>query len=354
MNNSFKNLSDKLLNWYDKNARDLPWRKTREPYHVWLSEIILQQTTVDQGLPYYIRFIRRFPGIKDLSKAEPDEVLKLWEGLGYYSRARNLHETAKHIVKDLSGEFPNNYKELLTLKGVGPYTAAAISSFCFDESQAVVDGNVIRFLSRLFGIEGDVKSTSVKNSIRSLAQSLIAESIPARFNQAIMEFGALACTPKKPQCSSCIFKKDCTAFKTKKVDALPFKPRKIKKRDRYFFYAILLDPEGYTLVRKRTKKDIWQGLYEFPLLEFDTLPEAVPSAEAFGFSDEIESAVFSDTIKHVLSHQRILARFIHFHTALPLIKNHDEYIHLKLDQISAYPFPRLIDLHLSDLSITLF
>lgn len=354
MKNNFKDVSNKLLDWYDKNARDLPWRKTRDPYRIWLSEIMLQQTTVEQGLPYYKRFLRNFPSIKELSKAQADEVLKLWEGLGYYSRARNLHETAKHIVENLSGQFPNNYNELLKLKGVGPYTAAAISSFCFDEAQAVMDGNVIRFISRLYGIKGDVKTSNVKKTIHSIAQKLISESVPAIFNQAVMEFGALACTPKNPLCSSCAFKTGCTAFKTNRVTELPFKSKKNKKRDRYFFYGIFVDPDGHTFIRKRTKKDIWQGLYEFPLVEFDEQPEGIPSANAFGFNEPVENVVFSDTIKHILSHQRIFARFLYFYTSKPLVPVPDDYITLKINQLEVYPFPRLIDLHLSDLSITLF
>ncbi len=354
MKNSFKALSEKLLDWYDKNARDLPWRKTRDPYRIWLSEIMLQQTTVEQGLPYYERFLKRFPRLNDLSDASPDDVLKLWEGLGYYSRARNLHITAQQIVEKLSGKFPDNYNGLLALKGVGPYTAAAISSFCFDEPRAVIDGNVIRFLSRLYGIEGDAQSSEVKKTIHSLAQKLISESVPAVFNQAIMEFGALKCTPKIPQCSSCIFKTDCIALKTNKVDVLPFKPRKIKKRDRYFFYGVFLDPEGRTLIRKRTNKDIWLGLYDFPLVEYDVPPGIIPGPEVFGFDYGITSSFFSDTIKHVLSHQRIFARFIRFKTSHELVSAPGEYILIPLKQINEYPLPRLIALHLNDLSITLF
>ncbi|WP_416446198.1 A/G-specific adenine glycosylase [Leeuwenhoekiella sp. A16] len=259
--------SKKLISWYIDNQRELPWRLTNDPYRIWLSEIILQQTRVDQGMPYYFAFINAFPDVFSLASADEDEVLKLWQGLGYYSRARNLHTTAKMVAFDLQGIFPNNYKDLLKLKGVGDYTASAIASICFNEPAAVVDGNVYRVLSRVFGIKTPIDTTIGKREFKELAQHLIDQDDPATFNQAIMEFGAIQCKPKNPYCLHCPFNDSCVALRENKIDRLPVKQGKIKVRDRHFNYLVYITDDGKTILNQRDAKGIWGGLYEFPLIE---------------------------------------------------------------------------------------
>ncbi|MBL4704506.1 MAG: A/G-specific adenine glycosylase, partial [Flavobacteriales bacterium] len=260
------NFNSKIISWYTVHKRDLPWRKTKNPYKIWLSEIILQQTRIDQGTSYYLKFEAHYPTINDLANASEDEVLKDWQGLGYYSRARNLHGTAKHIVNELGGEFPNTYQEILKLKGVGDYTASAIASFCFGESEAVVDGNVYRVLSRYFGIETPIDSGKGKKEFKQLANQLICTENPSTFNQGIMEFGALQCKPKSPDCSQCPFQSSCVAYAKDKVGLLPIKEKKLKQRNRFFDYFLFLDNQQ-TILQQRTQKDIWQQLYEFPMIE---------------------------------------------------------------------------------------
>ena len=259
--------SNSLIHWYLKNKRDLPWRNTHNPYNIWLSEIMLQQTRVAQGLPYYLDFISTFPTVFDLANAPEEKVLKHWQGLGYYSRARNLHYTAQYVAFELKGEFPNNYKELIKLKGIGEYTAAAIASFSFNEVVPVVDGNVFRVLSRYFDIETDISLASAKKEFSDLALELMSKKEPATFNQAIMEFGALQCVPKNPDCQNCIFNSSCAALQKKKVQALPVKLKKIKISYRFFNYLVFEDDKLKTLIQKRDQKGIWQNLYEFPLIE---------------------------------------------------------------------------------------
>ncbi len=233
--------SNTLINWYLQNKRELPWRNTKNPYYIWLSEIILQQTRVAQGLPYYLNFITTFPTVKALANTSEEEVLKLWQGLGYYSRARNLHATAKHISAELNGIFPNNYADLLKLKGVGEYTAAAIASFSYNEDIAVVDGNVFRVLSRFFGVESDISDNKTRKEFQSLANSILPKGKASDFNQAIMEFGAIQCVPKSPNCSDCIFNTNCYALQKNKVGELPVKTKKIKIKNRFLNYIIVKD-----------------------------------------------------------------------------------------------------------------
>ncbi len=265
------NFHNILIKWYLQNKRDLPWRKTVDPYQIWLSEIMLQQTRVVQGMPYFFSFIKEFPTVKDLADAREEKVLKLWQGLGYYSRARNLHKTAQYISNDLNGIFPDSYKELLKLKGVGEYTAAAIASFSYNEPVPVVDGNVFRVLARYFDIESDIAVPATKKEFAALAQELMPKDNPALFNQAIMEFGALQCVPKSPECSVCVFNESCAALQKGKVNMLPVKSKKLKVTNRYFNYLILEDVLGNTLIQKRTQKGIWHNLYEFPLLETESI-----------------------------------------------------------------------------------
>ena len=303
--------AQEIIRWYQKHQRDLPWRKTSDPYYIWLSEIILQQTRVKQGLPYYLNFVEQYPNIEDLAQASEDEVLRLWQGLGYYSRGRNLHYTAKYIVQELNGKFPDDYKSLLKLKGVGKYTAAAIASFAFGEQVAVVDGNVYRVLARYFGVEKDIATTEAAKVFANLAQELIPENDPGTYNQAVMEFGALQCTPKKPDCLFCPIQANCVAFHQGKQSLLPIKNPKIKVKKRYFHYLIL-SKTNQLYLRKRSNEDIWGGLYDFLLLEEKQLLDFEVLLEKSGllnFQTQILLKQESETYKHTLTHQKIQAKF---------------------------------------------
>ncbi|MDO4757900.1 MAG: A/G-specific adenine glycosylase, partial [Rikenellaceae bacterium] len=259
-------IAERLIAWYEAHGRTLPWRTTREAYCIWLSEVILQQTRVEQGMAYYLRFTERFPTVYDLAAASEDEVLKLWQGLGYYSRARNLHAAAKQVVEEFGGSFPDTVEALRTLRGVGDYTAAAIASIAFDRPAAVVDGNVYRVLARLFDLETAIDTTEGKRTFAALAEELLERQRPATYNQAIMDFGALVCTPQSPSCTDCPLRDLCQALAAKSVASRPVKQGRTKIRDRYFSYLHLTDG-SHTLLHRRTAGDIWQGLYEFPLIE---------------------------------------------------------------------------------------
>ena len=307
--------TNSLQQWYLQNKRDLPWRKTVDPYAIWLSEIMLQQTRVAQGTPYFLSFIRAFPSVFDLAKANEEQVLKLWQGLGYYSRARNLHKTAQYVAHELSGIFPDNYNDLLKLKGVGEYTAAAIASFSYNEVVPVVDGNVFRVLSRYFNIETDIAAASAKKEFAALAFELMPKDNPALFNQAIMEFGALQCVPKSPNCGICIFNSSCAALQKKKVELLPVKSKKLKVRNRFFNYLVVSDDNDNTIIQKRTAKGIWHNLYEFPLIETDA-PEdfdfiAANIKDEFFKNNSITSIEDCNekNIIHKLSHQHLHIKF---------------------------------------------
>lgn len=307
--------SKTLISWYLQNKRDLPWRKTANPYHIWLSEIMLQQTRVAQGLPYFLSFTTSFPTIFDLANADEEQVLKLWQGLGYYSRARNLHATAKYIASDLHGIFPDSFSGLLKLKGVGEYTAAAIASFSYNEVVPVVDGNVFRVLSRFFNIETDIASSGAKKEFTALANELIPKDNPAIFNQAIMEFGALQCVPKNPDCGICVLNSGCLALKYNKVGELPVKLKKTKVRNRYFNYIVFSDAIQNLIIRKRVEKGIWHNLYEFPLIEtdgevdFDSISKLIN--DKYGQKNAILSIkpLNKSKILHKLSHQHLFVDF---------------------------------------------
>ena len=307
--------SKTLISWYLQNKRDLPWRKTANPYHIWLSEIMLQQTRVAQGLPYFLSFTTSFPTIFDLANADEEQVLKLWQGLGYYSRARNLHATAKYIASDLHGIFPDSFSGLLKLKGVGEYTAAAIASFSYNEVVPVVDGNVFRVLSRVFNIETDIASSGAKKEFTALANELIPKDNPAIFNQAIMEFGALQCVPKNPDCGICVLNSGCLALKYNKVGELPVKLKKTKVRNRYFNYIVFSDAIQNLIIRKRVEKGIWHNLYEFPLIEtdgevdFDSISKLIN--DKYGNKNAILSIkpLNKSKILHKLSHQHLFVDF---------------------------------------------
>ncbi len=306
--------SKTLIQWYLQNDRDLPWRKTKNPYFIWLSEIILQQTRVAQGMPYYLTFVREFPTIFDLAEASETEVLKLWQGLGYYSRARNLHFAAKQVVNEFGGTFPDSYDTILQLKGVGDYTASAISSICFHEPHAVVDGNVYRVLARYFNINTPINSTKGIKEFKALAQELIDINQPGTFNQAIMEFGALHCRPQNPFCNDCPLSNSCLALKHNTIKERPVKEKKLKIKKRYFNYLVLIDGNGNTILRKRKGKGIWQGLFEFPLIESGGLIDAQTLKKEDGyqllFSKRSDLTLYNEKeIVHKLSHQHLYTRF---------------------------------------------
>lgn len=304
---------NKLISWYLQNKRELPWRETKNPYAIWLSEIILQQTRVAQGMPYYNAFLTQYPTVFDLANAPEDDVMRLWQGLGYYSRARNLHASAKIVATTYNGDFPNTYIELLQLKGVGEYTAAAIASIAFDEVVPVVDGNVFRVLSRVFGITSDISTNTTKKEFQQLAQTLIPKDNPATFNQAIMDFGATQCTPKGTDCSPCPFINDCVAYQTNKVDVLPIKLAKVKIKKRYLDFLIFLDKNNNTLIQQRTKKDIWQQLYQFPVIDrleahtIDIISEMKLLFPAQSYTKATQ--LNSEIIIHQLSHQKLHVNF---------------------------------------------
>ena len=312
-----------LEQWYEVHKRDLPWRHTRDPYSIWLSEIILQQTRVAQGKPYYERFLAAYPTVADMARADERELLRLWQGLGYYSRARNLHQTARYVTVQLEGKFPSTFNDLLKMKGVGTYTAAAIASFAFDERVSVVDGNVYRVLARVFGIKEDITTTTAKKTFASLAMQLIqSASNPATYNQAIMEFGAIQCTPVSPDCLLCPLQQECFAYQTGQQHRLPVKSKKAPVRERYFIYLVFRQ-NGKLALRERTDRDIWQNLHDFYLIETEPdsspttnserslilldnliLPESVQSIAEKG-----HLSVLPTSVTQLLSHQRICAQF---------------------------------------------
>ncbi|WP_343330962.1 A/G-specific adenine glycosylase [Polaribacter staleyi] len=303
-----------LIYWYLQNNRDLPWRKSKNPYFIWLSEIMLQQTRVAQGLSYYLKFTDTFPTVFDLAKADESTVLKMWQGLGYYSRARNLHFSAKQIANELNGEFPSTYKEIIKLKGIGDYTASAIASICFNEPTAVVDGNVYRVLSRYNGIKTPINSSAGIKEFKALAQTLIDESQPGTYNQAIMDFGALHCKPQNPLCDSCPFSGSCMALEKKLTNELPVKEKKIKVRKRYFNFLVIKTDDNKTILSERKGKGIWQGLFQFPLIESNkniNKNELVSSEEFIDlFPAETTISLFNKKeIVHKLSHQHLYTQF---------------------------------------------
>ncbi|MBA3665878.1 MAG: A/G-specific adenine glycosylase [Bacteroidetes bacterium] len=338
-----------LKKWYGVNKRDLPWRNETDAYRIWLSEIILQQTQVAQGLAYYRKFITNYPTIRHLAKASEDKVLKDWQGLGYYSRARNLHATARHIASNYKGVFPEIYKDIKALKGVGDYTAAAIASFAFNQPHAVVDGNVYRVLSRVFGIETPMDSGKGKKQFQELASELLDRKDPATHNQAIMEFGSQWCRPLNPDCEHCIFNSKCFAFKNELTASLPVKEKKTKIRARYFNYLVIIDKKQNVMINRRSEGDIWQGLYEFALLETEKEITGRALLKHPGFhkhtGKKAEIIYTSNGYKHVLSHQHLFAKFYVIKTNTVFKKS----IHaLSLKNLEKPAFPRLIEKFLND------
>ena len=334
--------SKTLIQWYLQHKRDLPWRNDTNPYTIWLSEIMLQQTRVAQGLPYFSRFTETFPTVFDLANADEEEVLKLWQGLGYYSRARNLHKTAKQIAFELNGEFPKTYSELLHLKGVGEYTAAAIASFAYNENVPVVDGNVFRVLSRYFDVETDIVSAGAKKEFTQLATELLPKEEANLFNQAIMEFGALQCVPKNPDCGICVFNDSCLALLKKKVAQLPVKLKKTKVTKRYFNYLVFSDENSNTIISKRTQKGIWQNLYEFPLIENETVENDIVILNLIQNQIFIKNKILEiqlcnpKSIVHKLSHQHLSIKFWKVKVEGKLLNG------INCKSASEFPFPIVI------------
>jgi A/G-specific adenine glycosylase len=303
--------SQQLLKWYSSNQRPLPWRETNDPYLIWLSEILLQQTRVNQGLPYYHKFIDAFPDIQSLAAADEQTILRLWQGLGYYSRARNLHATAKTVVENHKAKMPDNYDALLKLKGIGKYTAAAIASFAFKEKVTVLDGNVYRVLARVFGIDKDILSAEGTNVFRETAEALLPAKNSHIYNQAVMEFGALHCTPSSPACGSCPLGGICFAKKHELQSTLPVKIKKLKRKNRYFNYLVFRQGKKI-FMRKRTEKDIWNGLFEFHLMEQKRIQSMDEILKRDPLLKKMRKAVLekeSPVYKHVLTHQTIFAKF---------------------------------------------
>jgi A/G-specific adenine glycosylase len=346
-------ISNILTGWYKQNKRDLPWRNISDPYRIWISEIILQQTRVNQGMSYYLRFIERFPTVNILAEANEDDVLKYWQGLGYYTRARNLHKAAKQIVLDFAGVFPIQHSNLLKLAGIGDYTAAAICSFAYNQTYAVVDGNVYRVLSRVFGIETPIDTNSGKKEFALLAQNLISQSEPGLHNQAIMEFGALQCTPSSPDCMNCPLNSHCRAFELKIVSDLPLKSQKTKVTNRYFNY-LFIELQGNTFLQKRKAKDVWQNLYEFPLIETDHLLSPGELIENLDFKSllngisETDILKISNPMKHVLSHRVIYAQFISIKIS-NLSESFCHFNQISMSELDNYAVSRLMELFLEKL-----
>jgi A/G-specific adenine glycosylase len=364
INSFFRN---NLMHWHTSHLRPMPWKGERDPYKIWLSEIILQQTRVEQGLPYYEKFIAAYPTVSHLADAPQDEVLKNWEGLGYYSRARNMHATAKYIAGELAGRFPDTYAGIRDLKGVGDYTAAAIAAFAYDLPHAVLDGNVYRVLARFFGIRTSIDTPAAKNEFSALAATLLDTARPGAYNQAIMDFGAMHCTPRQPACATCPLQKHCVAFKTGQVSELPVKSKAAEKKDRFFAYAVFYHGD-HTWVRQRAGKDIWQNLYEFPLLELPVLPADTGTLPGLllnhcfpqGAPPGARVRGISRPYRQTLTHRIITAVFCEID--LPgktevadfqknILENYQRIEHVKLKKILA--LPRIIDWFWQEKDVTL-
>ncbi len=349
--------SDKLEAWYTDFGRTLPWRGIDDPYRIWLSEIILQQTRIEQGRDYYHRFVEAFPTVADLAAASEEQVLRLWQGLGYYSRARNLHAAARYIIDNCGGHFPNTYEGLLALKGVGRYTAAAIASFAYRLPYPVIDGNVYRFVSRLRGIATPIATDTAYSEFEALLLKLIDRRRPDRFNAAMMDFGSLQCRPA-PDCTACPFADECVALRTGRVDTLPVKTPKAKPTDRWFFYLDLRWQAGgqsHGIMRRRTGNDIWRGLWEFPLLETDHEP--TPDELASEIQHFVQKTFhlpeltfqLTPPIRHQLTHRTVHARFLQAELSdkPPLLPAYMQ--DATLAQMKKLPVPRLIDRYLQTL-----
>lgn len=348
-------ISSTFINWYLQKKRNLPWRDTHNPYKIWVSEVIMQQTRIAQGIGYYYRFLKSFPTVESLANAELEDVLKTWQGLGYYSRARNLHQGAKYVLQQYSGILPANFSQLLKIKGIGEYSASAIASFAFNLPYAVVDGNVNRVISRIYGIYEPINSSRGMKLIRGIALEILDTKQPGLNNQAIMEFGAIQCIFKNPDCTICPFNNECHAFNYDKISVLPIKIKKQKIRNRYFNYLVIENDQGIVL-HKRTEKDIWEGLYEFPLIETNdpvNIENLIQHFDWFSIFRNLPVIIRHQSLeyKHILSHQRINASFIH----ITMDKLPDNYfpqsVVIDKKDIEKYPVSKLIENYLTEIQL---
>jgi A/G-specific adenine glycosylase len=344
-------ITTRLLNWYEAHKRELPWREKTDAYSIWISEVILQQTRVAQGEDYFLRFMHRFPSVQALAGAEEEEVLKLWQGLGYYSRARNLHTAAKQIMSQFGGIFPTRYSDILSLRGVGAYTAAAISSIAFNEPHAVVDGNVNRVISRLFAVESSIHTSEGKKTIAGIAQSLIARESPGSYNQALMDFGSMVCTPTQPRCTDCVLRDYCAAYAVKRVNDFPVNNRKTSVKKRYFNYFHIVQGNS-TFLQKREASDIWRNMYEFPLIETPAATDFIDLEQTMAFRDLFHCATSLTfdhqlKLKHQLTHQVIITNF--YRVIVPgnyPFTTPFKAIRIDKEQLSDFPVSRLTDRYL--------
>jgi A/G-specific adenine glycosylase len=337
-----------LISWFKQNKRNLPWRKTSNPYFIWISEIILQQTRIEQGIHWYFRFIDRFPDIKSLAQSSEEDVLLIWQGLGYYSRARNMHKAARQVMEQYHGEFPGSYDQIKKLKGVGEYTASAVASIAYGLPHAVLDGNVFRVLSRVFGISTPINSSSGKIEFSRIADSLLDRDNPGTYNEAIMEFGALQCKPSNPHCSECPLKDQCYAFRNHEVESLPVKTKKTSVQNRYFNF-LFITCKGQLYIQKRSEKDIWENLYQLPLIETKEDSEDYEVISSFSFKEIFNDNkpvinCISPKITHLLSHQKLHIRFFKMNLEEPLPGN--KYMLVPLSGISSFPFPKPLNNYL--------
>ena len=346
-----------LINWHSHNARELPWKDTKDPYVIWISEVILQQTRVEQGLPYFHKFIERFPDVNSLASASEDEVLSYWQGLGYYSRARNLHHTAKTIMAIYEGNFPNQYEEIIQLKGIGPYTAAAIASFAFDSAYPVVDGNVLRVLSRFFAIDEPIDKNPAKKLIHDLAGELLDVKNPGTYNQAIMDFGATICKPKSPNCVTCPLMSMCGAYDLDIVDKLPVKAKKLQRKIRFFHYLIIADADQNIVLRKRKENDIWAKLNDFPLIETDcddplSHNQIVEKLNEIGSTDLHGGIVEFEKLfceKHKLTHRDLNINYYQITSDFPLKSLKNEYFLVNIKKVSNFAVPKPIEKNIKNI-----
>jgi A/G-specific adenine glycosylase len=337
--------SEELLTWYDRNQRDLPWRRTDDPYKIWISEIMLQQTRVDTVIPYYLRFLEHFPTVEALAEADQQSVLKCWEGLGYYSRARNLHAASKKVVRDFDGQIPSDYQEITSLKGIGPYTAAALLSIAFQKKYAVVDGNVIRVISRIAGIPDDIRLVSTKKAIQQIVDDLIPDDRPGDFNQAVMELGATVCTPQNPKCADCPLSVECVAYNQAQTDVIPYKSPAKKVPHYQIAVGLILNGNRELLIALRPNDSMLGGLWEFPGGKKES-GESLKEAVARELNEElgVKVSVFKKfhKLKHAYSHFKITmhAYWCRVEEGIPKPKSSKEVRWVTLDEIDAYPFPK--------------
>jgi A/G-specific adenine glycosylase len=333
--------SNKLINWYNHNKRDLPWRKTKDPYKIWVSEIILQQTRIEFGIKYYNKFLKRYPDVKKLANSKEIDLMKIWEGLGYYSRAINMLKTAKIVLNSFNGVFPLEYQQLIQLPGVGDYTASAISSICNDELQVVVDGNVLRFLSRMHKIDLPIESIKTKKYFKKLGFKLIQDVKPGDFNQALMDYGSTICKPKKFDCNSCLFSIDCKAYNSNSVENYPVKKKKIKLKDRFLNYVVVVTNDNKTQIKKRDSSGIWKNLYEFPLIETKIETSAKQISKELDLN--LKDLLSVKKINHRLSHQLLHITFFVYKVNYKL----DDLV--DINTLASYPFPKPINKFISEL-----